>query len=83
MFDRLQEVQHEPCAVGPGEMRDIQHDVVGGRIEGVFVEMLAHEANALAVDFFQLAGGTTRVVNSHLLAKRCYPPFERCDEPYL
>ena len=64
-------------------MRDVEDDVVGGWIRGILVEMIPHEANPLAVDFFQLAGGMSRVGNPRLLAKRRYPLFEWCDEPHF
>src|SRR3974377_1456387 len=83
MLERLERVQHQPCAIGFGEMRDVQDNVVDSRIDRILVKMLAYETNALLVDSFQVPGRTAGIADPHLSLKGRNPLFEWCNETYF
>ena len=80
MSNRPERVQHEPNASSVGELRYIEDNVVGSGICGIRVKMVAHESSPLAVDFFQLTGGTPCIANPHLFLKPFNPLLEWRDE---
>ena len=70
-------------AVGWGKVRNVQHHVVGGWVQGILVKVLAHEASPFTIDFIQFAAGVPRIDDPHLLTECRDPLFEGRHETHF